>query len=888
MSFAQTFRKGQFMFGSQRKTESPVIHRVLVGFGLAALVAACFSTFGSPVAKAASTDPIGFGTPTVMDPLHSYGEPNIGINPVDGSMYDSGPEGTGVQRSGWEGSVDGGASFKVVGQCVNSQTGGIQNTTQPCPIPGGPSAVADQEGPTSAPGGGDAEQRFDHNGTQYFTDLYALACDRVAYTSDDGSTAPESSFGCSSTTPTCASPTTNNITNPSECPGEGSDRPWLAVLDPGLIGQTSIPNEASPPAGFTKYTGPFPVVYEEYNNLQTLQNNCSDWAMSGNPGNPTTNLTYQSANNSSNGNFGCDGYPSVDQETGQILEASTCGAGICLNIATPDSTGFLHFLDDNGGSLITVATADASSAATLFVVSSIDAAQNLHVSWIESGASDTNAPSAGEWQAYTTVASAASGWTNWASPALLSSSNTVNIFPWVVAGDGPECETSAQARVDCAGRSDTSWYGTTDDSEGPSSMTPGKQVWDVYMSQVVWPVNSTTGAYTGGAPLSVQTVKVTPHPMQYGAICLLGTDCITAQGNRNVADFFEVNADSHGAAVLSYDDNSNNLLQPGAPPNVQAADHAGAGIITIARQTNGPGLVGSAPNAAGNDVPAACSASCSWSMATPNYETSVPQTGMNHATGDALVNPAAGHAGTELPAADLVSNHLSLSSDNSTLTVTMNVKSLSTADIQSALSPNPAGDGVAGATYLTYVTRWLEPSAAGAGVCSLPTSTACTLFYAEAEITPAALTALEAGSTASITWAAGTAQSVDLCSVSACFPHVEYYPEAAPAGNALTSGVSFNQSNGQITIQVPSSDVGSPTQSTELEEVGSYTMLAGHLHDAVTNAQAQVDNVPFEVNGLCCFNFQANAALVSTPEAPWTPALILAGVALIGAGTLRR
>ena len=838
--------------------------RTLVGLGVTCLALAGVTSIGVlPTRAIAATDPITFGTPAVMDPVHTYGEPNIGINPVDGSMYDSGPEGTGVQRDGWEGSVDGGSTFRVVGQCPNANT--FVTATQPCPITGGPTAVGDNTTPTSAPGGGDAEQKFDSHGTQYFADLYALACQRVAYTSNDGATAPEQALGCGQTHPTCGESISSSST---PCPGEGSDRQWLSVLDPGLIGKTSIPTPAKAPDG-TSYSGPFPVVYMEYNNLQNIQSQCSDWFMLGNPGNPTTSLNYAPANNTTTGNFGCDGYPSVDQETGQLLEASTCsvtgsttGNDICLQVATPDSTGFLHFLDDSGGpGLITVAKGLPQNAADLFVVSSIDSAQNLHVSYGLASADDTSAPAAGskDWQMFTTVASAASGWTNWATPVQVSQApSNINIFPWVAAGNGPECNTSAAAMVACAGRSDTTWYGTSDNAEGPSSTSPGNQVWDVYMAQVVWPVDPTTGAYTGGAPISNTMIKVTPHPMQYGSICLLGTGCITAEGNRNVADFFEVNLDKNGAAVIAYDDNSNNLLQEGAPASEQAADHAGAGVITIARQTAGPGL---GPN--GADLPT-----------NSQYETAVPQTGMSEPAGRALY-PVIG--GTNVPAMDLLSNQLALSGDNSTLTVTMNVNDLSSNAISNAFTTVP------GTTELSYVTRWLEPSAAGAGTCSLPTSTACTLFYAMAEVSPAAI----GGGAPTVTFSAGTAQSIDLCSVSACFPHVVYYPETGPGGNLLTTGGTFNQATGQITIAVPTGDVGSPNQSTLLEEVGSYAFASDHLQQAETNAEAQADDVPFEVDGVCCFNFQA-APNVGVPETPWAPALLLAGITLLGAGVVIR
>src|SRR3989475_12302239 len=116
-----------------------------------------------PVSAAAS---IAFSTPTVVDPIHTNGEPDIGIDP-QGRVFVSGPTGTGTQRSTWFGSVDKGQTFRVI---------------SPGPPP---TALA---GLTDPPGGGDTDITFDRSGKQYFADLYALTCLRVATTGDGGAT----------------------------------------------------------------------------------------------------------------------------------------------------------------------------------------------------------------------------------------------------------------------------------------------------------------------------------------------------------------------------------------------------------------------------------------------------------------------------------------------------------------------------------------------------------------------------------------------------------------------------------------------------------------------------------------------------------------------------
>src|SRR6266702_6831666 len=135
---------------------------------------------------------IAFEVPAVVDPIHTNGEPDIGIDP-QGRVFVSGPTGTGTQRSTWFGSVDKGKTFRVI---------------SPGPPP---SALA---GLTDPPGGGDTDINFDRSGKQYFVDLYALTCLRVATTGDGGGTVSQNVF-------------------PAGCAGIArADRQVLAVYDP--------------------------------------------------------------------------------------------------------------------------------------------------------------------------------------------------------------------------------------------------------------------------------------------------------------------------------------------------------------------------------------------------------------------------------------------------------------------------------------------------------------------------------------------------------------------------------------------------------------------------------------------------------------------------------
>jgi hypothetical protein len=732
-------------------------------------------------ASAASS--IGFETPSVVDPIHTNGEPDIGIDP-QGRVFVSGPTGTGTQRSTWFGSVDGGHTFRAMAQ------------KKP------PDSVITT--PAPAPGGGDTDINFDRSGKQYFADLYALACLRVAVTGpvNSGATDQENVFpgGCAAI--------------------PGADRQWLAVYDP----TEDTPNQSA----YRAAGGKTPLIYLEYNNLSGAQwNKSTDGLiyMNATAGEvpPGTGVTYTP--------FGADGYPAIDQVSGKVFQAAGCNAKTCggsatsttpglyMNIGTPDSTGTLHFLDDAGSGnqnlikLIKIADTPTGSPDTLFSVLSMDSARNLIVVWCITGTTPADR------QVFVSAASAASGWTSWSNPFQVSDASTVtgdavNVFPWIKAG-GP-------------GRADAVWYGS-DKNVDPSSQNG--QAWNVFMNQVVFPTNS-NGSVTGAAP-TANLVKVTPHPMHYNDVCLQGTGCITSQGNRNLADFFVVTIDQTGAAEIVYDDTSNGLVQPGfTPTNKQFLDHAGAGVITIARQSSGTSLFG-APVSGPSNAPVA---------------------GLTDPAGDALF-PVIG--GNNQRGMDIRSSQLQLSPDGQTLNVTMQVIDLT--------NPGLTATAIAGSTNVQYVTRWLM---------RMPTATGLqyTIYYAAMENTLANQPIFYAG----------LAQSIDLCSVSACFPHVITYPEPLPstlplnANPALYTGktetgtilcpVSPTADNPcSLTVRVKVTDVGSPTANTLLEEVGGYTFGATLQEGMENNGTAEADTVPLEIDGVCCYNFQASVANTFPP-----------------------
>jgi hypothetical protein len=213
---------------------------------------------------------------------------------------------------------------------------------------------------------------------------------------------------------------------------------------------------------------------------------------------------------------------------------------------------------------------------------------------------------------------------------------------------------------------------------------------------------------------------------------------------------------------------------------------------------------------------------------------------------------------------DLLSNHLSLS--GTTLTVTLKVADLSIVTVQADMS------NMTGSAFLQYVTRWQMGN---------------TIYYAMME-TDGALRQANADQ-----FYAGAAQSIDLCSVSACDPHVLFYPEAGPGANNETGSISCPPSPSAsnpctVTININTAHIGNPNANSLLEEVGTYSFESTHLQASIDVPQAQADNVPREVDGICCFNFKQNQPGAGIPEVPWAPALLGVGTVLAVTGVAAR
>ena len=349
------------------------------------------------------------------------------------------------------------------------------------------------------------------------------------------------------------------------------------------------------------------------------------------------------------------------------------------------------------------------------------------------------------------------------------------------------------------GRLAVVWYGSPVADANPSTEDV-HQPWDVYLAMV------------GGADTNspqIKQYKVTHHPTHYGTICLEGLGCILVQGNRNNADFFYVTVDpTTGALAIVYNDTSNELIQEVPPLPDGTIDHRGAATVMMVKQNGGVGLFGtpvSGPPATGKFI--------------------------EDPPGDAGFDPVYGTPHQNVPELDLVG--LTVRTDGDDLIFRLHINS---ADL--------LGEALVetGATAVDYVVRWIGPAYEDP-----ETGTKNPIYYAAAEVRDP---------TGDPRYFAGEAQSVELCSVSACTPHVINYPAPPQGGTYVTGEVQHNTANpfdhDHIVIRVPRSLVGANVGSL-LESLSVFTFARQKTASTqITQAEAESGRLPIMIDGVCC------------------------------------
>ena len=693
---------------------------------------------------------IKFGVPRVVDPIHTYGEPDIKVAP-NGTVYVSGPQGTGVQRSIWNASYDNGDSYRLV---QDNKTGSAY-----------PSALIPTKS-TMGPGGGDTELAVDRHSNVYYADLYALACFTTGYSRDNGKTVQSTPLGCDS---------------------PGADRQWLGVYDPAKSDHTVSP-----------YKGPKPLIYLKYTDGGASSGSRVDYADGSDPGNWHTNDKAGQIGDAS-GYGPTDAPIVVDQHTGDVLTAVMHGGGMALAVGEPAKDGSAHL---NVRYEPISSTSLGGDPNTLFPGFAEDKARNLYVVWVGSK----------DYQVYYSYAKPLKNgrdWGAWSAPIKINRPpSNVQLMPWVAGGRN--------------GIIDVVWYGTDKTlkqlgPKGPSAKA--NQQWWTWFAQI--------DRAASKKPHIVQSVA-SQHPMKYNDICMSGLGCITAQGNRNIADFFEVVIDNQGRARIVYTDTSNGLSS--VLGNVEAADHSGAAVVTVATQQTGLNAWTGKP--------------------LKPTESQKPVAAITDPSGDARYPVLGGAAAS---GADI--ERVSMARNSKTLRIQVTLKKGTLADAAKA----------AAASYGRLVVRWQMGN---------------TLYHAGVDVDAAG------GNTS---YYAGKTASTDSCSVSACDPHtLDYIAPPQQGAMAATGSVKAAQ-NTVYTIDVPLSAVGNPSAHSLLEEVSAYVFAAPLPgSEADTKVQSDSDEVPLELEGTKSFNFEAAVAKGGTLRGELVPLTMLLPFGAVAARMRRR
>lgn len=156
-------------------------------------------------------------------------------------------------------------------------------------------------------------------------------------------------------------------------------------------------------------------------------------------------------------------------------------------------------------------------------------------------------------ETWSMIASSKDQGATWTAPTRANAVKTT-AFPWVTAGDD--------------GRVMVSYYGTDANGNSPETTNADWRVYNAFSDD-------------GGATFTESVV--TSAPMHSGTVCTSGTGC--ALGARDLVDFFETDVTPEGCLVVTYTDNSRDVLENG----VRVTNNPE--WIAFAKQTGGPSLL---------------------------------------------------------------------------------------------------------------------------------------------------------------------------------------------------------------------------------------------------------------------------------------------------------
>jgi hypothetical protein len=193
--------------------------------------------------------------------------------------------------------------------------------------------------------------------------------------------------------------------------------------------------------------------------------------------------------------------------------------------------------------------------------------------------------------------------------------------------------------------------------------------------------------------------------------------------------------------------------------------------------------------------------------------------------GDGLFDPVYGP--NNVPQLDLKGVRVFSSGTN----IVIDVAAASLDNLNDALTATGAG-------AVDWVVRWV-----GAPFVDPVQGLENPIYYAAVE-------ALSGGVTQAF---AGKATSIDLCSVSACDPHIVDYGGPGNGGTAVTAEIKHTGAFTYWEITVPRSLVGSPTDGSHLESFGAYSFARKQTASVqLPNDDAEAGITPVQIDGVCC------------------------------------
>jgi hypothetical protein len=409
----------------------------------------------------------------------------------------------------------------------------------------------------------------------------------------------------------------------------------------------------------------------------------------------------------------------------------------------------------NGGS------ADISN---VFPVLAVDRAGNLYATWSQNGT-------------VIYMATSTDRGNSWSSPKQVSNLTGTNIMPWVVAGD--------------PGRADIIWYRSNlvGNPNNPSS------TWTIHMAQ-------TLNAFDASPAFS--TAQVSQNVIHRGEICLEGTLCDATPGrDRSFLEYPSIFMDSKGAAVITYNDNTNQSEGP---------------YVMVAKQATGPSLIASVgnlgrePGAVNITQPAANGMVTTETFTLRGGHTVPPKNFDRDEAGDARFTPT----GNNLPGADLRS--VSIREEGDSFVLTMQVADLTPAAISNAAS-TAAGDG------MLYLTQWDYND---------------TIYWLGAEV--------RNGQTKYHTGTLGIIKSA----TSKKF--ITYNSD--PVRSLQVQGTMTNTTNGAINIRVPKSVVGAPLAGASFHTLTGYAFSQrGPLIPVGSNQAPSPTSLPIQLDAAAAVTY---------------------------------